>query len=207
MKKEILRSVKRFWHFLWNDDSWFGWIFSVIFLFLFAKFLFFPFLNLVTGTTLPLAIVESCSMFHNEGVTLSFDSWWDARGKYYSDFSIDRKDFSNFWMKNGFNKGDILLIVRANPKKLKVGDIIVFDTLTKNPVIHRIVEISEEDGRRVFSTLGDNNNGQISFEKRIFEEQIVGKPLLKVAPYLGWVKLIFYERSKSSNDRGFCHRN
>ncbi len=207
MKKEFLRSIKRFWYFLWNDDSWFGWIFSIAFLFLFAKFLFFPLLGFITGTTLPLAIVESCSMFHNEGITFSFDSWWENRERYYSDFSISREDFSNFWLKNGFNKGDILLIIRANPKKLDVGDIIVFSAPTKNPVIHRIVEINEEGGKRIFSTFGDNNNGQISFEKEITEEQIIGKPLLKVAPYFGWVKLVFFERFRSSNERGLCHRN
>jgi translation elongation factor EF-1alpha len=41
----------------------------------------------------------------------------------------------------GFNKGDILLIIRANPEKLKVGDIIIFNAEQTNPVIHRIVSI------------------------------------------------------------------
>ena len=67
--------------------------------------------------------------------------------------------------------------------------------------------LSQKDGKRVFSTLGDNNNGQIYFEKEIFEEQIIGKALLKVAPYLGWIKLIFYEGSRDPSQRGFCEKN
>lgn len=207
MLKKLKRSFERFWHFLWKDDSWFGWIFSMVFLFVFIKFIFFPLLSLVSGTALPLAIVESCSMYHNEGISINFNSWFEGREKYYEDFSIDSQSFSNFIFKNGFNKGDVLLIVGANTKKLKIGDVIVFQAPTKNPVIHRIVEINEKDGKRIFSTIGDNNNGQIYFEKEILEEQVIGKALLKVAPYVGWVKLIFYEHLRESSQRGFCNQN
>ena len=207
MLKKVKRSFERFWYFLWKDDSWFGWIFSMVFLFIFIKFIFFPLLSLISGSALPLAIVESCSMFHNEGISINSDSWFDGREEYYEDFFIDSEDFSNFNLKNGFNKGDVLLIIGANPKKLKVGEIIVFQAPTKNPVIHRIVEIKEKDGKRLFSTIGDNNNGQIYFEKEISEEQIIGKALLKVVPYIGWVKLVFYEYLREPSQRGFCDKS
>ena len=91
--------------------------------------------------------------------------------------------------------------------KLEVGDIIVFSASQTNPIIHRIIEIKESNGVRVFSTLGDNNQGQLSFEKEISEEQLVGKATFKVAPYLGWVKLIFYDWQKPESERGFCNEN
>jgi len=107
-------------------------------------------------------------------------------------------------MKNGFNKGDILFIVRADPKTLKQGDIIIFNVNQKNPVIHRIIGIKETENGRIFSTIGDNNNGQLDFEQKITENMLVGKAAFKVAPYLGWIKLVFYEWQKPASEKGFC---
>ena len=105
------------------------------------------------------------------------------------------------------NKGDILFVIGANPEKLEVGDVIIFNAEQRNPIIHRIVEIKNENGEKIFSTIGDNNNGQLSFEQNIKSNQIVGKPILKIAPYLGWIKLIFFENAKSPSERGFCEEN
>jgi len=198
---------KKFWFLLWKDDSLKGWIFSIIFLFIFIRFIFFPALNLVTGTSLPLAIVESCSMYHQGNLLSNFDSWWQKHENKYSGFTINKLDFQNFSLKNGFNKGDILLIVKADPKKLKVGDIIIFNAGQTNPVIHRIINIQDTENGKIFSTIGDNNNGQLSFENGITENMLVGKAVFKLAPYLGWIKLVFYEWQRPSSERGFCHEN
>jgi len=207
MKKEIKKFFERFWFLIWKDDSWKGWITSIIVLFVFIKWIFFPLLSLATGTILPLAIVESCSMYHDNGIIHNYESWWDYKESNYDDFSINKENFSNFIFKNGFNKGDVLFIVGANPDKLKVGDIIIFQAPTTNPVIHRIVNIKEENGEKIFSTIGDNNPRQIDFEKEILEEQLVGKAILKVIPYAGWVKLIFYEGFRENNQKGLCEIN
>lgn len=198
---------KKFWFLLWKDDSFKGWIFSLVFLFIFIKFIFFPGLSLVTGTSLPLAIVESCSMYHQGNLFSNFDAWWQRHEEKYSDFTINGLDFQDFTLQNGFNKGDILFVIRANPDKLKEGDIIIFNANQRNPIIHRVVDINEISGKRVFSTIGDNNNGQLSFENSVTEEMLVGKAVLKVAPYFGWLKLIFYEWKKPGSEKGFCDEN
>ncbi|MEK6906292.1 MAG: signal peptidase I [Nanoarchaeota archaeon] len=195
---------KKFWFLLWKDDSLKGWFFSLIFLFVFIKFIFFPTLSFVTGTTLPLAIVESCSMYHDGNLLSDFDGWWKENSGKYEDVNIEKKEFSDFIFKKGFNKGDILFIVGAKPDKLKVGDIIIFESGQRNPVIHRVIEIKERDDERIFSTLGDNNNGQLVFEKEINSDRIVGRAVFKIAPYLGWIKLVFFEGQKSELERGFC---
>jgi signal peptidase I len=102
------------------------------------------------------------------------------------------------------NKGDILFIRGANPEKLKIGDIIIFEGNQRSPIIHRIIRIREENGERIFETMGDNNNGQLTFEKEITENEIIGKTSLKIIPYLGWVKLIFFEHSRPQEQKGFC---
>ena len=198
---------KKFWFLLWKDDSLKGWIFSLIFLFIFIKFIFFPVLSLATGTSLPLAIVESCSMYHQGNLFSDFNAWFLRHDSKYAPYIINELDFQAFPLKNGFNKGDILFIVHADPSKLKVGDIIIFNANQQNPIIHRIVNITETNGQETFSTEGDNNNGQLSFENGITGNQIVGKAVFKVAPYLGWVKLVFYDWQKPVSERGFCHEN
>ena len=202
--KRLKKFLDRVWFLLWKDDSLKGWIFSIIFLFVFIKFIFFPRLSLVTGSSLPLAIVESCSMYHQGNLLSNFDSWWERHEEKYSGFIINDLDFKDFPLENGFNKGDILFIVRANPEKLKQGDIIIFNAGQRNPIIHRIVNIREVDGKKIFSTIGDNNNGQLSFENSVTEDILVGKAVVKLAPYFGWVKLVFYDWQKPVEERGFC---
>lgn len=199
---------REFWNLLWKDESFTGWIFSILFIFIFIKFIFFPVLGLVTGTSLPLAIVESCSMYHQGGVFANFDSWWTRHDAKYAAWNITESEFRSFTLENGFNKGDILLVTHADPANLKVGDIIIYNAGIANPVIHRIVKITQTaNGTRVFSTEGDNNNGQLSFENSIKPGQILGKAQLKLVPYAGWIKLIFYEFSKPVSERGFCHES
>ncbi len=198
---------KKFWYLLWKDDSLKGWIFSMVFLFIFIKFIFFPFISLVTGTSLPMAIVDSCSMYHSGNIFSNFDSWWKTHEWKYKEYNITKEEFENLKMKNGFNKGDLLFMIRANPEKLKIGDIIIFEAGQKNPVIHRIIEIEEEDGKYFFSTIGDNNNGQLEIEKRINQDQLIAKAVFKIIPYVGWGKLIFYEKFRIPQERGFCKEN
>lgn len=198
---------EKFWFIVWKDDSFKGWIISILFLFIVIKFIFFPIMSLITGTPLPLAIVESCSMYHQGNIISNYDSWWTKHETKYTDINIEKEQFENFIFKKGFNKGDILFIRGANPKKLKIGDVIIFNGGRNNPIIHRIISISENPERRIFSTIGDNNNGQLEFEKSINENQIIGKAVFKLAPYLGWVKLILFEPFKPENEKGFCKEN
>jgi len=206
-KGDIKKLWKKFWFLLWKDDSLKGWIFSILFLFLFIKFIFFPVLNLATGTSLPLAIVESCSMYHDGNLLSNFGEWWNRHESKYSGFIINDLDFQDFRFKNGLNKGDILFVIGTNPEKLKVGDVIIFEANQKNPVIHRIIKIENKNGERIFSTIGDNNNGQLSVEKEIQENQIIGKAVFKIAPCLGWGKLIFFEHLRPASERGLCEEN
>ena len=215
MKREK-NNFQKFWHLLWEDNSFKGWLFSIIFLFIFIKFIFLPGLGLVTGTSMPLAIVESCSMYHSANVFSNFNNWFERHEKKYEGFEITKEQFKEFNLNGGFSKGDILFIIGANPEKLKVGDIILFNSGTKGtPVIHRIIKIKEEDGEKIFSTIGDNNNGvlipgnnagQVD-EREITEEQLVGKAIFRVSPWFGWVKLIFFESIRPDSERGFCREN
>ena len=204
-KGDLKKFWNKLWFIVWKDDSLKGWIISIIFLFVLIKFIFFPLLSLITGTTLPLAIVESCSMYHDGNLFSNYNEWFENTESKYTNLEITKGQFSDFIFKKGFNKGDILFIVGANPDKLEIGDIIIFNGGRSNPLIHRIINIEETGEEKIFSTIGDNNAGQLETEIAITESQLVGKAVFKLAPYLGWVKLVFFEHSRPQNQKGFCN--
>jgi len=206
--EKFKRFWKKFWFIVWKDNSFKGLLISLIFLFLIIRFVFFPVLELSTGTKLPLVIVESCSMYHQGNFLSDFDKWWTKHENKYEQFSITKSIFEKSTLKKGFNKGDILFVAGTNPEKLKIGDIIIFNANYQNPIIHRIVKITKNpDNTYTFSTIGDNNYGQLSIEQSIPQDEIVGKSVFRVVPYLGWIKLVFFEPSKPASERGFCHEN
>jgi len=207
--KELMKKTIKFLKWTWNSESWQSYLVFLILVFIIIKFIFFPFMSLVTGTALPLAIVESCSMYHEGNFFTNYDNWWDHSESKYQDFDITKEQFQEFSFKKGFDKGDILFVIKANPDKLKVGDIIIFQTTRATPIIHRIVSIQEnqETGEKTFSTIGDHNNAQLAVEKTIKEDQLIGKAQLRLVPYIGWIKLIFFEHSQPQINKGFCDRN
>ncbi len=186
--KEIIRRSK---DFLAREDSLDSWLVSLVIVFLFIKFIFFPLLSLATGTSLPLVVVESCSMYHET----NFDDWWFRNAAWYESKNITKEDFLSYSSTNGLNKGDIILTWGYSD--YKKGDIIIFAAPTKYPLIHRIIQ------ENPLSTKGDHNLGQLDVEKNIPKSDVIGKEALRI-PALGWLKLIFFEPFKPEGQRGFC---
>ncbi|MFH1801841.1 MAG: hypothetical protein ABH864_00135 [archaeon] len=198
--------VVRFWKFL-QKDTWQSWAVSLILLVVLIRFVFFPVLSFATGSGLPLVVIESCSMYHE---TSNFDTWWNDHSEWYETHGIKKPDFREFSFRNGLNKGDIIIV--WGHSDYGVGDVIIFepnsDSTAPHPIIHRIV------GEDPYETKGDHNLGQLTTENplnsqnidetNISEAQIVGKSVFRI-PYLGWIKLIFFEPFRGAGDRGFCN--
>jgi len=194
--------LKEFWGFL-KKDTWLSWIVSLVLIIIIIRFIFFPTLSLVTGSSLPLVVVESCSMYHSS----SFDNWWAQNDELYKSLGVTESEFRSFNMKSGLNKGDIIFV--WGHSEYKKGDIIIFETHPKyqlsHPVIHRIINTDP------ISTKGDNgrtNSHSAEFERNIPEETIIGKSVFKV-PFLGWIKLGLFEMAKRAQNPedpsvGFC---
>lgn len=204
-QNKLKNFLNNFWYIVWKDESFKGWIISIIFIFIVIKFIFFPLMSLTTGTQLPLAIVESCSMYHKGNVFSDYGSWWARHDSKYSEIQLTKEQFKNFNFKNGFSKGDILFIIKAKPEKLETGDVLIFNGGRQNPIIHRIINVTKENGKYIFSTMGDNNDAQLSVEKEISSGQLIGKAVFRISPWLGWAKLIFYEPLRQEIERGFCN--
>jgi len=82
-------------------------------------------------------------------------------------------------------KGDLLIVTKADPYKLKEGDIIVFQaSWASKPVVHRIVKIEWSGGSPIFYTKGDANS-HIDIGFRTVED-VIGKVKYRVPiPRLG----------------------
>jgi len=184
--------LHKFWEFL-KADTWQSWLVSLILTFVVIKFILFPLLSLALGTSLPLVVVESCSMYHSTG---NLDQWLDQNRAWYASKNISPERFKEFPFKGGLNKGDIILVSgRANPS---VGKVIIFNANYVHPIIHRVVDTDP------IETKGDNNLGQLAEEQNIAEDQVVGTAIARL-PGLGWLKLIFFEGLKPKEERGFCN--
>ena len=194
---------KKIWFFIWKDDSFASWLVNVVLAVIIVKFLIYPGLGLLLGTSFPVVAVVSCSMEH--GVTNcdnvgkppdlcgdtsaeeinDFDDYWKRCGVWYETNNITKGTFEDFSFSNGFNKGDIMVL--RGIENIKTGDVVVFDSGRGGaPIIHRVVDIEGD----IYMTKGDHNADQMYFERNINKERLFGKAVLRI-PYLGWVKVAF----------------
>lgn len=189
------RRWKKIWYLIWEDNSIWSWLVNIILAFVLIKFIIYPGLGLLLNTSHPVVAVVSESMKHES----DFDDWWQKAEKWYIDSNINKDNFEIFPLKNGFNKGDIMVLRGKKAEDIKVGDVVVFWSYKKDPIIHRIVKKWENDGMYYFQTKGDNyktNPTPIKTasldETKVGEEQIVGNAVLRI-PLLGYIKIWFVE--------------
>ncbi|MFT4311535.1 MAG: signal peptidase I [Candidatus Woesearchaeota archaeon] len=203
MKKNLLR---RFWDFIWNDNSLLSWVVSIFLTLFLIYFVIYPGASLILDSDYPVVAIISTSMEHSLnsndngyfmcGVLFQryfrpdFDRWWSICGDWYEEeVNISKSDFKEFRFKNGLYKGDIIV---SSGKNASVGDVIIFRANSPIPIIHRVVDIFEEDGERFFVAKGDNNpdvNEGIG-EHKIHEDNVLGIAKMRI-PYLGYVRIIF----------------
>ena len=90
-------------------------------------------------------------------------------------------------------KTNLLGIQEFNPKDVQVGDIVVYNAKWFNqPVIHRIIDIKEINGKTVYEIKGDNNNRSDPYY--VTADQIQAKVIKwgdkpVVIPYIGTISL------------------
>lgn len=183
--KKVLGKI---WYFVWKEDSLASWLVNVILAFIIVKFLIYPGLGLLLGTGYPVVAVVSSSMEHSS----NFDQWWEGNANWYKQYNITEDQFTNYPLKNGFNKGDIMVLIGRKPMNIKTGDVIVFKGSLKDPIIHRVIRLYQEDNKYYIQTKGDNNADSRQDELRISTENIVGKAVFRV-PWLGWVKILAFQ--------------
>ena len=194
-KKEARKLLKTTWYFIWEDNSIWSWLINIVLAFVLIKFIVYPGLGFLLSTSHPVVAVVSGSMEHN----MEFDGWFGQNNDWYIENGIDMEEFEEFSFKNGFNKGDIMFLVGRSAKNIDVGDVIVFNSFRKDPIIHRVVKKIQDDNGIYFQTKGDNNPDSIKNnlldETNLKEDVVIGKVVLRV-PLLGYIKIWFVELLK-----------
>ena len=200
--KNWKKKWKKLWHFIWEDDSIWSWIVNIILAFVLIKFIVYPSLGFLLSTSHPVVAVVSESMEHNNG----FEGWWQKSSDWYVNNSINKEDFDKFTLKNGFDKGDIMVLKGKRPKNIEIGDVIVFWSAKRDPIIHRVVKKWQDKDIYYFQTKGDNyKTNPVSIknmfldETMISEEQVVGNAIVRI-PLLGYVKIWAVELFSLSKD-------
>jgi len=204
-------ALKKTWFFIWEEDSLWSWIVNIVLAIIIVKFLVYPGLGLMLGTQFPIVAVVSNSMEHklSDGQVCGknvinyksdFDNYWKVCGDWYEQRNLTKDKFSDWSLKNGFNKGDIMILKSKKPEKINIGDVIVFSAkrpdIKPEPIIHRVVAKTYINGTYYFTTKGDWNsdtiNDNVISEKNISQDRILGNAFIRV-PLLGYLKIVFVE--------------
>jgi len=195
-----------------DEDSLRGYIVSIILIVIVIKLLVLPGLGLILGnTSYPIVSVVSNSMEHkpnqndemcNQFVLKSeyknsFENWWDICGDFYpNNHNISKQEFELFPMKNGFNIGDAMIVYKKDPEDIEKGDILIFmmtiqqnNKIIQKPVIHRVIDIKQENNEFLYTTKGDWNFASDYREKDISYDQVQGVAIIKI-PFLGYPKYL-----------------
>ena len=184
-------SWKKIWYFIWDDNSIWSWIVNIILAYILIKYIVYPGLGLLLGTGYPIVAVVSSSMEHNNNL----DGWYDSQADFYKKYGISKNNFETFPFKNGFNKGDIMILKGIKAEDVNIGHVIVFRDGKPDPFIHRVI-LKWKGNEYHFQTKGDNNPSSIKTdyldETDIKEGQLIGKAVFRI-PFLGYVKIWFVE--------------
>ncbi|RLE42189.1 signal peptidase I [Candidatus Woesearchaeota archaeon] len=215
MGKAFRIYLKKFWHFLWYSNSVWSWVANVVIAFVLIKFVIYPGIGLLLHTSYPIVAVVSESMDHrvlynpNEdsyvlcGTKFShpepvdFDKYWEVCGAWYERIAgISKEEFQKYPLRNGFSRGDIIILRGKKPEDIKIGEIIVFKANRPDPIIHRVINKTKHGDEYYFTTKGDHNprvypNAEIA-EDKISEERVLGVALIRI-PWLGYIKIKFVD--------------
>ncbi|WP_406533845.1 signal peptidase I [Methanobrevibacter sp.] len=104
-------------------------------------------------------------------------------------------------MEPAFYRGDIVLVEKANflginefnPEDVQVGDVVVYDAAWfEQPVIHRIINITDINGTTMYVIKGDNNKSPDPYyvtSDQIRERVVTSGDNLVVIPKIGYLSI------------------
>jgi len=87
------------------------------------------------------------------------------------------------------NIGDIVIVKGVDPRTIAVGTVIIFRSPGGSiDIIHRVIGITEVEGKLYFQTKGDHNTVADPWTPGVPEENVKGVLVGKI-PYVGYVTL------------------
>lgn len=175
-----MRVAGRFFYWLFKGKSLVSNVAFLIFAYFALKFVLMPAFLWVAGLNDVVAVLSG-SMHHQPGsIDNTFTGWLVFKG-------FNETVYNAWPFMHGLEIGDV---VTVEPGNISAGDVIVY-YYGKNMIIHRVVNITEMNGTKYYTTKGDANPESMTFEVNIPESIIVGKAGTRV-PFLGWPRVILY---------------
>ena len=104
-------------------------------------------------------------------------------------------------MEPAFYRGDIVMVEKANffginefnPEEVQVGDVVVYDAAWYDqPVIHRVINITDINGTTMYVIKGDNNDRADPYyvtADQIQEKVVTFGDNLVIIPKVGYLSL------------------
>ena len=104
-------------------------------------------------------------------------------------------------MEPAFYRGDIVMVEKANffgidefnPEEVQVGDVVVYDAAWYDqPVIHRVINITDINGTTMYVIKGDNNDHADPYyvkADQIHEKVVTLGDNLVVIPKIGYLSI------------------
>lgn len=178
--KKAVRVSGKFFNWLFKGKSLASHLAFLIVAYFGMKLFLFPALLSLTGLTDVVAVLSG-SMHHQPGsFENTFTGWLVFNG-------YNETDFANWPFIHGLDVGDAVTVVDGN---ISVGDVIIYyyDNMM---IIHRVVNITDINGVKYYTTKGDANPSSLPFEVMVHESMVVGKAGLRV-PWLGWPRTLMY---------------
>jgi len=167
---------KRFWNFLWFEESLLSYASFIIVSFLLLKLVLFPSALFLLGWKDVVAVLSTSMVHYSEQ---GFVSWYYANG-------FNASQVNSWPFQQGLNVGDAVIVVPTSLEELRVGDVIVFtNPITGEEIIHRLIDKTNS----TFTTHGDANQGLLSFEVNVPHEYLVGKAVARI-PLMGYPRVL-----------------
>jgi len=87
-----------------------------------------------------------------------------------------------------YDVGDIVIIDDVDPADIEIGDVIQYIREDKAIILHRVIEIEQDENGVYFITKGDANNDADT--SPVLHQNVLGKAVFKI-PELGWIQIYF----------------
>jgi len=93
-------------------------------------------------------------------------------------------------MRPTLDVGDVVIVAKVSTSNIKTGDIIQFREAERVTTVHRVIEIGEIEGKKVFITQGDANSEPDA--DHVLPANVVGKAIFHI-PKIGWAAIAVKE--------------
>jgi len=93
-------------------------------------------------------------------------------------------------MRPTYEVGDVVFVAKVSPNIIQPGDILHYREAPGITAMHRVVEIQELDGRKVFITQGDANTEPDP--NPVLPGNVIGRALFSI-PRVGWASIAIRE--------------